>query len=201
MDGANNSTTFTDLSSNARSVTRSGSSVVVSTDQSKFGGSSAFFSGSYLSLDNADGKLTMAGDFTVELWIRRTDTTWAGVVGNPSSGTNHQFIVNGDYGSGSAGKLGLYIDSPIGASDAGALAQDDWKFLSYTRSGSTIWTHLGGALLFSGSSSASIVFNGIGGTAYRSNFRGYIDEVRITKGVARYGSGSYTVPSGAFPAR
>lgn len=36
-------------------------------------------------------------------------------------------------------------------------------------------------------------------TVIQANFGGYIDEVRVTKGVARYTGTSFTVPAAAFP--
>ena len=68
-DGANNSTTFTDSSSNNFTLSRVGD-VKISTTQSKFGGSSIFFDGAgdYLTLAN-NSVFTFPSSFTVEAWV------------------------------------------------------------------------------------------------------------------------------------
>ena len=71
-DGANNSTTFTDSSSNNFTLSRVGD-VKISTTESKFGGSSIFFDGTgdYLTLAN-NSDFNFPNDFTVEAWVYPT---------------------------------------------------------------------------------------------------------------------------------
>ena len=70
MDGTNGSTTFTDSSLNAITVTAVGNAQV-STTQAKYGGASAYFDGSGDYLDTAGTGIATAfgtGDFTIEFW-------------------------------------------------------------------------------------------------------------------------------------
>jgi len=76
MDGSNGSTTFTDSSPNALTVTPSGNAQI-STAQSKFGGSSGLFDGTgdFLSPAITSALTFGTGDFTVEAWVRITAST------------------------------------------------------------------------------------------------------------------------------
>ena len=70
MDGANNSTTFIDSSQNALAVTAV-ADAKISTAQSKFGGSAAYFDGTgdYLTVANNAVNAFGLGDFTIECWV------------------------------------------------------------------------------------------------------------------------------------
>ena len=71
MDGADGSTTFTDSSASAHTVTANGNAQV-DTAQSKFGGACGLFDGTddFLSVpDHADWDFG-TGDFTVDFWVR-----------------------------------------------------------------------------------------------------------------------------------
>jgi hypothetical protein len=69
MDGANNSTTFTDSSLTPKTVFANGDAKI-STAQSKFGGSSAYLDGNgdHLSIPNSSDFEFGSGDFTIEFW-------------------------------------------------------------------------------------------------------------------------------------
>jgi hypothetical protein len=70
-EGANGSTTFTDSSSDGKSVTQGGTAQI-STAQYKFGAASIYFNGSgdYLTTaDHADFYMS-TGDFTIDFWVR-----------------------------------------------------------------------------------------------------------------------------------
>jgi len=70
MDGANNSTTFIDSSQNALAVTAV-ADAKISTAQSKFGGSAAYFDGTgdYLTVASNAAIAFGLGDFTIECWV------------------------------------------------------------------------------------------------------------------------------------
>lgn len=82
MDGANNSTAFTDLSSTPKAVTANGDAKV-STAQSQFGGASLLLDGNgdYLSFPASADFAPGTGDFTVECWIRFTSVPSSGYAG------------------------------------------------------------------------------------------------------------------------
>lgn len=73
-DGSNGSTTFTDSSSFARSVTRNGNTVI-STAQSKYGGSSIYFDGDNDWLQISYNVHTYTQNITIECWLYPTVLT------------------------------------------------------------------------------------------------------------------------------
>lgn len=80
FDGADNSTQFPDATQ--RHAVSANGSVFIDTAQSKFGGSSAYFSGTigvdYLNLDGQKSNdFNLPGDFTVDLWVQ-LDPAWIG---------------------------------------------------------------------------------------------------------------------------
>ena len=82
---------------------------------------------------------------------------------------------------------------------------NQWLHLVWQHSGTTYSTFVNGVLNQS-RTDAKVASNGtapvtIGGdaTAYGQHFKGYIDDVRITKGVARYPASGFTPPTAPFP--
>lgn len=205
MDGSNGSTTFTDLSSNGLAVTANGNAQI-STAQSKFGGTSAYFDGTddYLTLSTSATPLTLDGDFTIELWMYQTAFGDDILVSSANGGTNNVqvFRINSS-GNGSIGVfINTWVVNPVGS----VLSTNTWHHLALARSGSTTRLFVDGTQRGSSNTSwtASFTANVIAGHfngGVRTNihdFTGYIDELRITKGVARY-TANFTPPTEAFP--
>ena len=206
MDGSNGSTTFTDSSSNAFTVTANGNAQI-STAQSKFGGASGLFDGTgdWLSIPEASA-LELSADFTIECWIR-TSSTSDMVIGSSKNGTNTQILrIN----SGSSGNLDFYapVYGWVYQGVAAGITTSTWHHLALTRSGSNTRMFVDGVQKgttvtdWTGTIAMDIVgalF--IGGSHYTApaiDFNGYIDDLRITKGVARY-TANFTAPAAAFP--
>jgi hypothetical protein len=178
----------------------------ISTAQSKFGGSSMYFDGTgdYLLFNAATTNLYAfgTGDFTVEAWVYITSFSVPQVVvdarGSTTGASPWQFYVNPsnkvvfNYGSNLIGAI--------------SVAANTWTHIAATRSGSTLRIFVNGILDSSATTSASI--SGVSGQpvyvgrVYDSPgspyFSGYIDDLRITKGIARYTS-NFTPPTAAFP--
>lgn len=172
-----------------QTVTNNGS-VSNNTSTYKFGTASASFSGSgqYLSCpSNADFGFG-TGDFTIEFWF------YLNVV------TGYQYLF--DMRSGS--DLYFYMDNgpnsstPVGA--PGSLSASTWYHFALCRSGGTARTYLNGTQMTSGANSSSYGTASfrIGASYLTSEYlNGYIDDLRITKGVARY-TASFDSPSRAL---
>ena len=215
FDGANGSTTFTDVKGK---VWTGAGLATISTTQSRFGGASAFFNntaananGRISSPHNADFNLA-AVDFTVEAWVYNTATAGNqimvgkdGVFG--ASFPSWSIIINGSR------KFALQVGSGNGTSSLQAMpstasvALNTWTHVAAVRSGSTVRLFINGVLDSTHTITATITDGAkevyIGD--YTSNtatedgkFQGYIDEVRITKGIARY-TATFSVPTEAFP--
>lgn len=198
MDGANNSTTFTDLK--GHTVTPFGNAKI-STTQSKFGGSSAYFDGNgdYLQIPPSTDFYLTGADFTIECWIKiGVLNTRKSVVGTRTGGS----LDNGF-------ELAVLADNTInfyyttGTGIGGGTIDLNWNHVAIVRYNNYYTIFVNGL----GSSSVFVASNGsdemdflwIGKTAFSLNyFSGFIDDLRITKGVARYTS-NFTPPTQAFP--
>jgi hypothetical protein len=80
-----------------------------------------------------------------------------------------------------------------------------WTYVAITRSGNTFRMFVNGVIEATATSSASVDGNipaqltlGNSGVAGDSNWTGYLDDLRITKGYARYTT-TFTPPTSAFP--
>jgi len=200
-DGANGSTTFTDNSFLSKTVTPSGNTNV-STAQSKFGGSSAYFDGvgDYLTVSGNTDFSFGTGNFTIEMWVRR-DTF-----------TSYAALYSGDATLAQATNLGIRIFNTDGSvivnvgstnimTATAALPLNTWAHLSVVRSSNTFYVFVDGIQIgstgsYSGSITCSTGYPSIGGHTNYTDFKGYLDDIRITK-VARYTS-NFTAPTAAF---
>lgn len=210
MDGANNSTTFTDVLGHA--ITPAGNAKI-STAQSKFGGASAVFDGvgDYLETPYSTDFVFGTGDFTVEFWIyvnndptHNASTTIMDFSSYSGLGylTNTAWFVNGTL---SGANFTMFCNGVISSTQVGgsfSFAHSTWKHIAFVRSGSSFKTYLDGTLAASGTNAGSLNANtgmtlriGSGRTA-RTDFSGYIDDVRINKGIAVYTS-NFTPPAAA----
>jgi hypothetical protein len=199
MDGANGSTTFTDNSSNARTITAVGNAQI-STTQSKYGGASGYYDGStgYLSLTGNSSFQFGTGDFTVEAWVyisanAANQQTFLDTRGTATA-TPFTF---GIYQS----KLAFY-DGTMRQSSATITTGQLYHFAA-CRSGGTLRLFINGVSYYSASSTTNFttgansiyIGRGFDAAAYYTN--GFIDDLRITK-YARYTS-NFTPPTAAFP--
>lgn len=203
MDGANNSTTFTDNSPNALTVTRTGNAII-STTQNKFGGASAYFDGSgdYLSVPYNSGFAFGTSDFTIEAWVYRGDTS------------NYPMVFDGwttrttgcyQFGFQSGGYPAFwYYPTAAYTSLIGdtAITVNQWNHIAVSRESGTLRLFLNGSLIGSKTATESLGNNVtyyVGAQEGQYNYlNGYIDDLRVTKGVARYTS-AFTPPTAAFP--
>ena len=180
----------------------------LSTAIAKFGGSSMAFDGTGDYLPSSDN-LSLgfgSGAFTVEGWIYLNNTSGTkGIVfgrGNNSFG----FRVGQSY-LGNVNGLNI-VKSGVADLDycAFTFVTNTWYHIAVVRSGTTIYFFVNGTqqtTLGSGAGSFNYV-NPTSGFYVGCNndtneqFAGYIDDLRITKGYARYTS-NFTPPTSAFP--
>jgi hypothetical protein len=206
MDGSNGSTTFTDSSSSAVTFTANGDAQI-STTQNKFGGASGYFDGTGDSISTT----TMTpfqfgtGDFTVECWVYITSVgTYSGIIDTRAT-SSFDNLAFGVYDV--SGTLRLdHVSNNSGARLTGtstSVSLNTWTHIAWTRSGSTI------ACFVDGVKDTTTVTNSgnidsTGSTAYIGRvldpvyLTGYIDDLRITKSVARY-TANFTAPTAPFP--
>lgn len=195
---------LTDLKGHA--VTLAGNTARSST-QSKFGGYSAYFDGAgdFLYPVNSGPDFAFGtGDFTVEMWVYL-----------PSLGVNRSLYdgrptsTNGPYVwtyVSATNTIGFLVSSVARITGTTALAAMTWYHVALCRSGTSTKLFLNGvqegATYSDGNNylgAANRPFIGI--DSYNSSasaMLGYIDDLRVTKGVARY-TANFTPPAAAFP--
>ena len=205
-DGADGSTEIIDSSVNPKTVTAVGDAQI-STTQSKWNGSSLKFDGNgdYLtSAANADFDYA-AGDFTIEGWFRSENISqFQTVIGQaPYNGFTTDGYVLRIFSS----KLALNYYNNSGAplftlGDVTTLSSNVWYHFAATREGNTFRLFINGILEASTTNSISFatgksLYVGKWEGITNRDFNGYIDDLRITKGVARYTS-NFTPPTQPF---
>ena len=191
--------TINDSSGSDHVITAHGD-VAVSTVEKKFGNSSVYFDGTgdYLTIsDNEDWNFG-TGDFTIDLWIRLdiAHIDYGGILGqsiNASNriilsydGTNNIFWFNTRGGS---------VDMSLSASWDASI--NTWYHVAIVRNGSNWYMFIDGVVL---SSSGGInhtlpnlagdfqIGEHITGSGDALYFKGYQDNIRITKGTALWTS-------------
>lgn len=196
MNGSNGSTTFTDDSSFSRTITRVGATI--STVQSKYGGSSgSFIPTSYLQMAAATG-LQFTGDFTIEVWAFPTVAADM-IIGTSSTDFNVQIFRLNENG---AGTLSFYINgTQVFSPTSAGITANTWQHLAFSRTGTNSRMFVNGIQIGSTVTNWSGTFrlDLIGtffyqGTRLGNDYRGYLDDFRITKGLGRY-SANFTPPS------
>lgn len=194
MDGPNNSTVFTDVKGHTISVN---GNAQISTAQGVFGGASAVFDGSgdYLAITDSS-EWDLPGDFTIECWLRLNSvaSVRSYVAGNTGFGLS--FIAMD-------GASLMHNITGSSTTSLNTLSINTWYHVAFVRAGSNVDTYVNGIkddslhISFAGTLlPAGIYIGGQAGNGWYGN--GYIDEVRITKGIARY-TANFTVPIAAFP--
>lgn len=180
-----------------------GTGQAITTAQSKFGGKSLYFTGA--GHINANLPTTIGtGDYTFEGWFKN-ETLPSGAL------AQCLFIL----GEGAAGGVGIFENgngllylrhNNTGANDVTAnwTADTNWNHWAVSRQNGTTRVFKNGVLLIT----YAPVFNltaqflqiGSYDSSGNSRFNGWIDDVRITLGVARY-TAAFTPPAAAFMTR
>jgi hypothetical protein len=205
-DGANGSMSFPDASGSAHTVTANGNAQV-STAQSKFGGASAAFDGSgdYLSIPDSNDWDFGSGDFTIDCWVRVTTVTSKrhAIAIKASSAVVTSwalYIVNNQFEFNASTNDSTW--NVINALLFGSISTNTWYHVAVTRSGDTWRFFQDGVQQTSTTASGALSANAnvvqIGGNGFVDHYlSGWIDEMRISKGVARWTS-NFTPPMGPY---
>ena len=201
FSGSNGSTTFIDNSPNNITVT-SNNGAKITSSISKFGGTSGFFDGTndYAVTPTASAFTFGTNDLTIELWIYPT-----------TSSVSAYKVLVGDNIYGSIGgwqlysynnQLNLWKGGTELIAPSGTLTLNSWNHVVWTRASGNNrifinGTQVGTTVSDSTNYISSVIYIGASKTN-TFNFAGYIDELRITKGVARY-TASFETQSIEFP--
>ena len=212
FDGTNGSTSITDSSNKNHTITVNGGAQI-STAASKFGGSSLKLdyenagTGDRLVADTVADNLTST-THTIEFWFK-TDMADSHITSQ-----NPAFFGFNDAGASYANRIGLVMMSKTslrhmttsGNVDVTVSAMNDnaWHHIAIVSDGTDYDLYLDGSRI-SSDAGDSVQINSddtftIGaeldsGPSTGNYFSGYIDDFRITNGVARYTGASFTLPT------
>jgi hypothetical protein len=168
----------------------------IDTSVKKYGTGSMEFDGTgdYLQSPSNSDFLFFTGDMTIEAWVYFNSVANATFVNTSgvTSGFYWQYY-NSNLGFGRAG-------GGTDVSSAWSPSATTWYHIATVRSGNTITHYVDGTSIGSGSFTDSISATTVLqiGTGGAGSLNGYIDDLRITKGVARY-TAAFTPPTQAFP--
>ena len=177
--------------------------VVVSTAQSKFGGSSLYFNGN-ATMTSSSNIIPNYGDFTIEWWEYRTAINGENVVFNAISNINNFYgLLVGYIDVDNNNNIYVSVDGSswgINSANMGQPNLNTWNHFALVRVGNVYKTFKNGILQTESTVDGVINLSDgfvIGNWDYRtestSKFIGYIDEFRISK-VARWTS-NFTPPT------
>ena len=205
MNGVDGSTTFTDNATGGTHTWTAYGNAQIDTAQSKFGGSSGLFDGTGDYIDTSDSPDWAFGSeaFTIDFWAKRTRSgvnEWIFGQGGPSLEqywgmqwyTNNYVYCN--FRKASDGGM-VQLQSTITISDT------NWHHYAYVRDGNTQRLFIDGVARGTANVTGQFQVD----NAYKFAiarlgqyngfyFAGWVDEFRISKGIARW-TASFTPPS------
>jgi hypothetical protein len=216
-NGFNGSTSILDSSINNSTVTRYGNTMI-SNVQSKYGGSSIYFDGNgdYLTIPNSAGYDFGTGNFTIEMWVNPSATGLANnaqkfLFGKRATASSYASVLSFlTYSTVTSNfSVSFYLTQNGSSwvvqytSPATFVSPNVWTHLAFVRNGNQYALYVNGIRTIINASLSGVVFNNTSaftvGSTYSavspgtSGFAGYIDDFRVTKGVARYTS-NFTPP-------
>lgn len=199
FDGTNGSTTITDQ---IGTTWIAQGNAQISTAQSKFGGASCAFDGTGDVISGPNTTLFdfNTGDFTMEGWfyLASTSGTQQIFAGDNNAATSIFF----NAGVPTIGRKNVATDLAASSS----LTVNTWTHVAWSRAAGTLRVFIGGTsagsvsagtIIYSTSTSPCYI-GCANTTTFAFPYNGYMDDLRITKGVGRY-TANFTPPTAAFP--
>ena len=205
-NGTDGSTTFTDEI--GKTVTANGTAQI-DTAQKKFGTASGLLDGDsdYLSLVDSDDWNFGTGDFTIDCWVRFNSLNGAQVIVSQWDDANNRWALYKNTGNGFTF---LVTDGGVAVFDVDSsgttLATNTWYHIALRRSGATLEIYVDGVKqTTTGTTTTSsmpdltsvLIIGNSGAVGYDWYFNGWIDELRISKGIARW-TANFTPSTSAY---
>lgn len=197
-------TNFTDSSPFTKMITPH-NHAQISAAQKKFGAGSCLFDGSddYLTIPDNDDFDFGTGDFTVEAWIRPSAGNGCIYSHGPAitDGLSFYLMIN------DSNQLVFVTNDSTGYTTSNTVTMNTWTHVAAARYSGTVKMYINGTAGYTGTFTNNYTSSdqvGIGvrtsGTGLAATpwyFNGYIDEVRVSKGIARWTS-DFSVPVSAY---
>jgi len=200
------STDFTDDSPRPKVFTNFGN--VISTTEKKFGTGSIRTDNSWMTAPMDDDFELGAGDFTIECWYKGISASNYGSIVSKSFDGPAITSAYALHFRETNTTIGLYLgifNGNVVNSTTSIRNANDWFHIAVTKEANSTRIFINGTQEGSYAGSYTIPTSSggtlkVGRDGYSNNFRvnGYIDELRITKGVARYTT-DFPVPTAPFP--
>lgn len=204
LDGTDGSTTITDSSLTPKTVTAVGNAQI-KTAQSVFGGASCYFDGSgdYLTTADSDDFFLGTDDWTIDLRLYPTANSNGGIINQWASTSNFVYIYRR---SDTALQITASVSGSIVLNKTFSTALvpiNTWTHVTIVRSSGSYIVFINGVASevayaetdgwqnVSASLEIGKFRNNFGDTFY---FTGYMDEIRISKGIARWTT-NFTPPT------
>jgi len=171
----------------------------LSTAVKKYNNASMYFDGTgdYLTTPAKDSLSFGTGDFTVEAWVYFASIAAdRGILGS-SAGGGYDFVWRTSNGL-NIGRVNTAFDNSF----AFTPVVNTWYHIAYSRSGTSLRAFVNGTQVGT-TATNSTAYNSVtavivgGSTTADRLMNGYIDDLRITKGYARYTS-NFTAPTSAL---
>ena len=179
----------------------------IRTQVKKYGDGSIFFGGTgdYLLMNGGQNFAFGTGNFTVEFWVNITDN---GVFydSRPTSTDGvYVTIASNDFPSASGNSVSLVVSGSRQITGTTVIKDGTWHHVAVCRSATTTKLFVDGVQTGSSYSDSNNYLNGAnrpviasqGYTLATALPIGYMDDIRITKGVARY-TANFTPPTASF---
>jgi hypothetical protein len=173
------------------------------TNIEKYGNSSLYFDGTgdYLLAPASQNIVFRTGNFTIECWLYLTATGVDDgvIIENRSSGASTSGFAFNTRGVAGGYKINFYVGGFNITPNS--VTYSSWNHIAVTRSSGTVRIFLNGVIDLTVTINTNLTDSSmtIGQSLLyaNSNITGYIDDLRITKGVARY-TANFTPPSSPF---
>lgn len=191
----------------------------ISTTIKKYGSGSVYFDGTgdYLQMLYTRLLDLVTADFTFEAWVyptvantvgTRIFSTGGGTVAWNSTNGIHVLIQTGN-GTASGGFLAVQLStntaSPVAVANSTVVPINQWTFITVCVQGTTAYVGVNGevnsgsvATRARPSTNPIATIGTIPGESNASIYKGYMDEIRLTFGIARY-TANFTPPTAPFP--
>lgn len=209
LDGTDASTTFTD--STGTHTPGANGNAKLDTDYQKFGTASLILDGTgdFLNIaDHADFQFG-TGNFTIDMWVRFNDVTNSQhLISKRTDDNNYWKLYYGVVGA----TRRLYFKSVVASADvydsfvSWTPALNTWYHVAFVRSGTTGYFFVNGASPGTQNTTTDFGSGNVGVTSGDVQigamnglvaFNGWIDEVRVSKGIARWTS-AFSPPVSAY---